>query len=143
MEPIRRTSRRVRLEVENLEQRDTPSTMPFLTYYADFNNDGRLDTVNISSSTTVTVRLANSDGSYTVSAVLSVPANQQVNYFGVSDYNADGNLDISVTYFKAKGLSTQTWLGNGDGTFDLSTGKDPRGGGRHAQIAYCFAAGTA
>ena len=142
MEPIRRTSRRVRLEVETLEQRDTPSTLPLLIY-GDFNNDGRLDTVDMSSSTTVTVRLANSDGSYTESAVLSVPQNQQIASINVYDYDADGNLDISVTYFKAKGLSTQTWLGNGDGTFDLSTGKDPRGGGRHAQIAYCFAAGTA
>ena len=138
MEPIRRTSRRVRLEVENLEQRDTPSTLSLLTY-GDFNNDGRLDTVDMSSSTTVTVRLANQDGSYTVSAVLSAPQNQQIASINVYDYDADGNLDISVTSFKAKGLSTQTWLGNGDGTFDLSTGKDPMG--RHAQFAVCYPGG--
>ena len=140
MEPIRRTSRRVRLEVENLEQRDTPSTLPLLTY-GDFNNDGRLDTVHMSDSTTVTVRLANPDGSYTVSAVLSAPQNQQILYIVVDDYDADGNLDISVTSFKAKGLSTQTWLGNGDGTFDLSTGKDPRG--KHGQWAADYPGGGA
>ena len=140
MEPIRRTSRRVRLEVENLEQRDTPSTLELLTY-GDFNNDGHLDTVDMSSSSTVTVRLANPDGSYTVSAVLSAPQNQQISSINVYDYDADGNLDISVTSFKAKGLSTQTWLGNGDGTFDLSTGTNPKG--KHGQSVGDYPGGGA
>ena len=85
--------------------------------YGDFNNDGLMDMAAITSPTTVTVYLANPDGSYTVSAILKTPSSLPIGNIIVSDSNADGNHDIigfgSVTKYSYFHL----WLGNGNGTF--------------------------
>ena len=65
-------SRFRKLGIEPLEGRSVLSTVAF----GDLNNDGLLDMAAITAPTTVTVSLANPDGSYTVSAILSVPKNQ-------------------------------------------------------------------
>jgi VCBS repeat protein len=107
-------ARSCRLTVEALEDRYVPSTVA----YADFNNDGLLDMAAVTNSTTITVSLANPDGSYTVSAILTAPKSQSIGGVNVGDYNGDGNLDISSGGAAANHFYTHTWLGNGDGTFD-------------------------
>ena len=48
-------------------------------------------------------------------------------YAGVADFNGDGNLDVSITYYGLSGMTTL--LGNGDGTFqprrDYPAGQGP------------------
>jgi hypothetical protein len=106
-----------RLAVETLDARELPSAVA----YGDFNNDGRVDVAAITAPT-VTVSLANPDGSYTVSAVLSAPGNHTLSYVDVRDVNGDGKLDISaVSNSGSYSWTTSTWLGNGDGTFGAPT----------------------
>ena len=90
--------------------------------FGDFNNDGLMDMAVITSPTTVTVSLANPDGSYTVSAILSVPKNQKITDVGVNDRNSDGHLDVYASTPASGGwVYTHMWSGNGDGTFGLRT----------------------
>ena len=110
-------SRSCRLTLEAMESRGVPSyVLP-----ADFNNDLRPDKVEITSATTITVSLANPDGSYTVSAILSAPKNRTITYIDVHDYNGDGNLDIYALSPGGSGGYTLKWLSNGDGTFGSGT----------------------
>jgi hypothetical protein len=106
--------RSCRLAVEAMEDRSVPSTVA----YGDFNNDGLVDIAAVTSSTTITVSLANPDGSYTVSATLAAPKSQPIGGIYVDDYNGDGNLDIRSGGLANNRLYSHTWLGNGDGTFD-------------------------
>ena len=100
--------------VETLEGR----TMMSAVAEADFNNDGRMDKAEVTNPTTVTVSLQNADGSYTVSAVLTLPKNRATTDVYAGDSNGDGNQDI----FAGSGsggpkFSSSVFLGNGDGTF--------------------------
>jgi hypothetical protein len=114
-----------RLAVEALEGRDVPSTVA----YGYLNSDTLLDKAEITSPTTVTVSLANPDGSYTVSAILTVPAKQPAQDIYLYDFDGDGNLDISAAGAAAGNkYYVHRWLGNGNGTFDsitTTTGKWP------------------
>src|SRR5436305_8189169 len=111
-------SRSCRLGVEAMEDRSLPSTVA----YGDFNHDGLMDMAAITSPTTITVSLANPDGSYTASALLSAPKNQSLNYINVGDYNGDGNLDVAASSpANGGGMYSNKWLGNGDGTFGSAT----------------------
>jgi hypothetical protein len=89
-----------------------------LVAFGDFDNDGLEDVAVVTSPTTITISLANPDGSYTVSAILSAPKNQQITYIGVYDRDGDGDLDVNANC-PAGGTSwyIHTWSGNGDGTF--------------------------
>jgi hypothetical protein len=84
--------------------------------YGDFNNDGRLDKAVITNPTTITVSLAKADGSYVVSAILTVPKSLPVSGVNVDDYNHDGKLDVAAGGVNNRFYS-HTWLGKGDGTF--------------------------
>jgi len=106
-------SRSCRLVVEALEDRCVPSTLA----YGDFNHDGLMDVAAITSPTTIAVRLANQDGSYTTSATLTIPKNLPIGGITVDDFNSDGKLDIAAGGYTKSGFYTHTWLGNGDGTF--------------------------
>jgi len=99
------------LAVEALEDRSVPSTVA----YGDFNKDGRMDRGAITAPTTITISLANPDGSYTVSATLSSPSNRPVQQVYAVDHDGDGNLDIVAT--SQEGKQYYSWLGAGDGTF--------------------------
>jgi hypothetical protein len=103
-----------RLAVEPLEGRSMMSAVA----EADFNNDGRMDKAEVTNPTTITVSLQNSDGSYTVSAVLTLPKSRTTTDVYAADSDGDGNQDI----FAGSGsggpkFSSNIFLGNGDGTF--------------------------
>jgi hypothetical protein len=100
--------------VETLEARSMMSAVA----YADFNNDGRVDKAAVTNPTTITVSLQNADGSYTVSAVLTLSKNQATADVFAADTNGDGKQDI-VTGTGSGGpkFSSSIFLGNGDGTF--------------------------
>ena len=85
--------------------------------YGDFNNDGLMDRAAITSPTTITVSLANPDGSYTVSAILTAPGNPPMRAIYLHDSKADGNLDIIGLGSDTKYTYFHLWLGNGNGTF--------------------------
>jgi hypothetical protein len=105
--------------IESLEQRSLMSVAA-----PDFNGDGRTDLVTVTSSTTVTVGLANADGTYTVSATLTAPKNMAIGGVSVDDYNGDGKLDIAASGLLSNRFYTHSWYGNGDGTFStLNTEK--------------------
>ena len=93
-----------------------------LVAFGDFDHDGLVDMAVVTSPTTITVSLANPDGSYTVSAILTVPKRQHITFLSVVDRDGDGDLDVDVTC-PASGTwyYTHTWLGNGDGTFGSRT----------------------
>lgn len=115
------STRSIRLAVERIEDRTVPSTVA----YGDFNQDGLADKVEIAAPTTVTVSLANPDGSYSVSATLKVPTKQSAQNVYVGDFNGDGKLDIATSGTTGVNKSyTTRWLGNGDGTFGSMTTSD-------------------
>jgi hypothetical protein len=111
-------SRFRKLAAESLEGRSVLSTVA----YGDLNHDGLPDMVAITSPTKVTFSLANPDGSFTESAIFTVPKKQAINYVSVYDNDGDGDLDIYASG-PAGGdwMYTHNWLGNGDGTFDSPT----------------------
>ena len=113
-------ARSTKLAVEALEDRCVPSTVA----YGDFNKDGLMDMAAITAPTTVTVSLANPDGSYTVSAKLTVPKSQQISNIEVADFNHDGKLDIVAQSYSDKSLYGSIWYGDGDGTFGSRTTSD-------------------
>ena len=107
------TTRSTKLKVESLDGRIVPSAVA----YGDINHDGLTDKAAITANRTVTVSLANPNGTYTVSAVLTASNGPTFENIGLGDYNADGNLDVGVSASNSGWIYSNSWLGNGDGTF--------------------------
>ena len=107
-------ARSCRLAVEVLEDRCVPSTVA----YADFNKDGLMDMVALTAPKTITVSLANPDGSYTVSATFRSP--KPIDDVYVFDFNQDGNLDVIGRGSNAGKFYSEQLLGDGHGTFTYS-----------------------
>jgi hypothetical protein len=110
--------RSTRLAVEALEDRSVPSTVA----YGDFNNDGLMDMAAITGQKTITVSLANPDGSYTVSATLTAP--KPIDAIAVTDVITDGNLDIHAS--GSKPSDDFYWQGNGAGAFNFLEAWKPK-----------------
>jgi hypothetical protein len=108
-----------RFSVEGLESRRLMSTV----ITADFNNDTRVDKAEVTSPTTITVSLQQSDGSYAVSAVLTTPKSRPVGSFlEARDLDGDGDLDIYTSgNISTNSWYTHRWLNNGNGTFGSIT----------------------
>ena len=109
--------RSCRLTLEAMESREVPS----YGLSAEFNNDGLVDIAALTDPTTITVSLANPDGSYTVAATLTAPKNRTITYIDVHDYNGDGNMDIYALSPSGSDGYTLKWLSCGDGTFGSGT----------------------
>ena len=104
-------ARSTRLAVEALEDRCVPSTVA----YGDFNHDGLVDRAALTGQKTITVSLANPNGSYTVSATLK--AQKSIDDVYVFDIDGDGNLDVNGRGSSGGNIHSENWLGHGDGTF--------------------------
>ena len=90
--------------------------------HGDFNGDGRLDNAAITNPTTITVSLANPDGTHTVSAILRTPKNRPAVEINVGDFDSDGDPDVNVVGGTNNGgWYVHRWLGNGNGTFGSMT----------------------
>jgi hypothetical protein len=109
-------SRFRKLVVESLEGRSVLSTVA----YADFNNDGLVDMAAITDTNAIEISLANPDGSFTVSDILSAPKHQPiVDIYSIQDGEADGDLDLYALSLKPTGrFNYLSFRNNGDGTFD-------------------------
>ena len=114
---MKRRTCSIPLAAEALEGRTMMSTVA----HADFNGDGRLDKAAITNPTTITVSLAEPDGTYTVSAILTTPRNRPAVEINVGDFNSDGDLDVNVVGGSNGGWYVHRWLGNGSGTFGSRT----------------------
>jgi FG-GAP repeat. len=88
---------------------------------ADFNHDGLLDVVTTDSSNTVSVLLANGDGTFQPAVKYTVPSPKNP---AVADFNRDGKLDLAIW----SSFSTVVMLGNGDGTFKAPIAASAQGG---------------
>jgi hypothetical protein len=104
-----------RLAVEALEGRSMMSAVA----YGDFNNDGRVDMAAITAPTTITVSLLNANGTYSVSETLTTPKGKAINDVQVRDNNGDGKLDVYAFTPTNGGWYAHSWLGKGDGTFEV------------------------
>jgi FG-GAP-like repeat len=81
---------------------------------ADFNGDGRLDVaVANESDNTVSVLLANPDGSY--AAKVDYPVGNAPVQLVAADFNSDGKIDLAVV--NSRDNTVSVLLGVGDGTF--------------------------
>jgi hypothetical protein len=87
----------------------------------DFNNDGKPDLMLAGGATSsdITLRLGNGDGTFQAPKVIGVAAtsNGQISEITAVDLNRDGKLDLVVLY---SGKSFEVFYGNGDGTFQTS-----------------------
>ena len=100
--------------VEKLEGRNLLS----VSAQGDFNNDGLMDVAELTNPTTITVRLANPDGSYKVAAILSIPKGQTTSGVLVGDFNNDGKLDVGANSISKTGVwYGNVWHGKGNGSF--------------------------
>src|ERR1700730_1820910 len=99
---------------------------PLFFVTADLNNDGKTDLVGFASVNALYIQLVtllgNGDGTFQ-SPVLSPAAIENQRFpssIAVDDFNADGRIDLAVTFFNS-GVGggpgdVEVFLGNGDGT---------------------------
>jgi hypothetical protein len=98
--------------------------------YGDFNGDGKLDLVYAAgwgihgAETGMAVNLGNGDGTFDPAWKFINTNSVEMSFLTVGDFNRDGKLDVAGT----DGTSTFIFLGNGDGTFQLTTTYSGEGG---------------
>jgi hypothetical protein len=95
---------------------------PLFFVTADLNNDGKTDLVGFASvnplDDQLVTLLGNGDGTFQ-SPVLSPGAIEHERVpssIAVGDFNADGRIDLAVTFFDNGPGDVEIFLGNGDGT---------------------------
>ncbi|CAF2869780.1 unnamed protein product [Rotaria sp. Silwood2] len=105
------------------------NVQPMAITVADFNNDGRLDTVVANyRGSNIAVLLGNGNGTLQAQNNMSTGANSKPNAVAVGDFNNDNLLDIAVANYGTNKVGV--FLGNGNGNFQIqdtySTGSSSR-----------------
>jgi hypothetical protein len=91
---------------------------------ADFNRDGLLDlAIPNASDETVSIFLNNGHG-FSLPSTLALPVLESPQSEAVGDFNGDGKPDLAVVTLTGLSGELLVALGNGDGTFTLSTPAD-------------------
>jgi len=87
----------------------------------DVNGDGVLDLLGLFSTfpASLAVYLGNGDGTFNQPWNVALSA-LQIDDFAAGDWNGDGNIDLAVTALTQTGEVFYIFLGNGDGTFQVS-----------------------
>jgi hypothetical protein len=105
----------------------TTANTPFSISSGDFNRDGKLDLSVACSgsggnSGSISILLGNGDGTFQTHTDYTPPGGglQSVNAMTLGDFNGDGKLDIALIDAEASELFIL--LGNGDGTFQFTSG---------------------
>lgn len=87
---------------------------------ADFNGDGKLD-LAVNDGGSIAILLGNGDGTFR--APTDYTLGTGIDGMAVGDFNVDGKLDIALSCFSnSEGPQLFVLLGNGDGTFQASSG---------------------
>ncbi|HEY7422832.1 MAG TPA: FG-GAP-like repeat-containing protein [Gemmataceae bacterium] len=124
----RRDSKRVRPNLEVLEDRSVPAFIAPVDYTVgsypigmqsgDFNGDGIPDLATANSGRGVSVLLSNGDGTFQPARntpTTYYPSGQ--NALAVGDFDRDGKLDLATSANGPGGIGVNVLLGRGDGTF--------------------------
>lgn len=109
------------------------STSPLAVASGDFNNDGNPDLAvanNTAGTGTVSIRLNDGRGSFTIPATPEVNVGTTPTSVAVGDFNGDGKIDFATANSGTGQNSVSIRLGNGDGSFtaaaDVAVGTGPR-----------------
>ena len=113
----------ITVELGNGDGTFTPSplsaqtgTQPRSLVIGDFNGDGILDLAMLTNySGSIGLLIGNGDGSFAPANPISLSSTNYSNILVGGDFNQDGRFDLALIEGSAD--SSQTFLGNGDGTF--------------------------
>lgn len=103
------------------------ATVGTFAYTSDINGDGKLDLIDMHfTSGNINIKLGNGDGTFLAPTTVTAMQDEGTNIrFG--DINSDGRMDMLVTH-ATNTNNTETWLGNGDGTFSYGMSFGPGNG---------------
>ena len=95
------------------------STSPYLILSGDFNGDGKRDVVVLDDQG-LGFQILFGQGNGSFGAPVDNPVTNPVFSMAVGDFNRDGKADVVVTSSSSSNPSVSVYIGNGDGTFQLS-----------------------
>ncbi|OJT19628.1 hypothetical protein BO221_35265 [Archangium sp. Cb G35] len=129
---VQSSSRDLRVWRSNPEALSLPEGPTGAISQGDFNGDGKMDLISVPAPETVQVHLAGGpDG---LSALPPMPAGSWVHRLVVGHVDEDASLDVVVLSGESANKTIGLLLGNGDGSFRLTSPVSVGGQTRHAVL---------